>query len=191
MTDPPLSLTASQTVGPYLKIGLFRELVGPELVDRSDPRAIVIRGLLLDGEGEVVPDGMVEIWQANAAGRYSSELDPREDVPLEDGFLGFGRSSTVDGGAFEFVTVKPGSVPWPHGGLQAPHLEVGIFARGLLKRIVTRMYFPNEVEANAADPVLSGLDEAARNTLIARDEGGVLQFDIRLQGPGQTTFFAV
>jgi len=191
MTDPPPSLTASQTVGPYVSIGLFRALVGPELVERSDPRAVVIRGLLLDGEGEVVPDGMIEIWQANAAGRYASEFDARGDVPLEDGFLGFGRSSTADGGAFEFVTVKPGPVPWPHGGLQAPHLEVGIFARGLLKRIVTRMYFPDEAEANAADPVLSGLDQAARDTLIPVDEGGVLRFDIRLQGPGQTTFFAV
>ncbi len=192
MSDPPLSLTASQTVGPYLTIGLIRELVVPELVDRADPRAVVIRGTLFDGEGEVVPDGMIEIWQANAGGRYASELDVRGDVALEEGFLGFGRSSTVDGGAFEFVTLKPGQVPWPHGGLQAPHLVVGIFARGMLKRLVTRMYFPDETEANAADPVLSGLDEAARATLVAREtEGGVLQFDIRLQGPGQTTFFAV
>ncbi len=191
MTDPPLSLTASQTVGPYVSIGLFRELVGPQLVDPSDPRTITIRGTLLDGEGEVVPDGMIEIWQANAAGRYSHELDARDDVPLEDGFLGFGRSGTTDGGSFEFVTVKPGPVPWPHGGLQAPHVEVGIFARGLLKRIVTRMYFPDEAEANAADPVLSALDPAARDTLIAVDEAGALRFDIRLQGSGQTTFFAV
>ena len=89
------------------------------------------------------------------------------------------------------MTVKPGPVPWPDGGLQAPHLEVGVFARGLLKRAVTRIYFPDEVEANAADPVLSRLDEAARATLVAVAEGDGLRFDIRLQGPGQTTFFAV
>jgi protocatechuate 3,4-dioxygenase alpha subunit len=190
MTEP--GLTPSQTVGPYLRIGLLRDLIGPRLVDPSDPRAIRVSGLLLDGAGDPVPDGMVETWQANAAGRYRHPADAREDVPLEDGFLGFGRSSTVDGGRFELVTVKPGPVPWPGGGAQAPHLLVGVFARGLLKRAVTRMYFPDEAEANAADPVLSALDPDARATLLAAADGdGGLRFDIRLQGPGQTTFFAV
>ena len=186
-----LGLTPSQTVGPYLHIGLLRELIVPQLVDPADPRAIRIRGQLLDGAGDPVPDGMVEIWQANAAGRYAHPADSREDVPLEDGFGGFGRSGTVAEGRFEFVTVKPGSVPWPAGGMQAPHIDVGVFSRGLLKRVATRIYFPDEVEANAGDPVLSGLDPDARATLIAVPDGDALRFDIRLQGEGQTTFFAL
>ena len=175
-----LGLTPSQTAGPYLSIGLLREPVPTELVSSADPRAIRIQGRLLDGAGEGVPDGMVEIWQADGDGRYGA-----------DGFHGFGRSGTEDAGRFEFVTVKPGRVPWPDGGLQAPHLAVGIFARGLLKRVVTRLYFPDEAEANDQDPVLSALSPAQRESLVAvPGDGGVL-FDIRLQGPAQTTFFAV
>ena len=184
-------LSPSQTVGPYLAIGLTLDLITPNIVDPADPRAIRIRGTLVDGGGEPVPDGMIEIWQANAAGRYNHPADDRTELALEEGFLGFGRSGTVDAGRFEFVTVKPGPVPWPGGGLQAPHLVVGVFARGLLKRTVTRMYFPDEAEANAADPVLSHLDDTARATLVAVAEDGGLRFDIRLQGPGHTTFFAV
>ncbi len=190
MTEPPV-LTASQTVGPYLSIGLLGGPVGAELVDPGDPRAIRIRGRLVDGVGDGLPDGLIEIWQANAAGRYAHPRDDRDDLPLEDGFGGFGRSATEADGRFEFVTVKPGRVPWPAGGLQAPHLAVGVFARGLLKRVVTRLYFPDETTANATDPVLSALDEEARATLVAAAETRGLRFDIRLQGPGQTTFFAV
>jgi protocatechuate 3,4-dioxygenase alpha subunit len=146
---------------------------------------------LLDGAGEPVPDGMVEIWQANAAGRYAHPADTRGDVPLDDGFLGFGRSGTENDGWFEFVTVKPGRVPGADGRLQAPHLAVGVFARGLLKGLATRLYFPDEEEANTEDAVLSGLGEAERATLIARPEDGTLRFDIRLQGEGQTAFFLV
>jgi protocatechuate 3,4-dioxygenase alpha subunit len=184
-------LAPSQTVGPYLAIGLTRDLITPHVVDPSDPRAIRIRGALIDGAGDPVPDGMIEIWQANAAGRYNHPTDDRAEPAVEDGFLGFGRSGTVDAGLFEFVTVKPGPVPWPEGGMQAPHIEVGVFARGLLKRAVTRIYFPDEEEANAADPVLSGLDEASRATLVAVADDDGLRFDIRMQGPGHTTFFAV
>jgi protocatechuate 3,4-dioxygenase alpha subunit len=190
MTDVP-GLTPSQTAGPYLRIGLLRDLITGHVVDPSDPRAIVIRGRLVDGAGDGIPDGMVEIWQANAAGRYNHPADTREDVPLEDGFLGFGRSGTEDDGRFEFVTVKPGPVPWPEGGMQAPHIEVGVFARGLLKRAVTRMYFPDEEESNAADPVLSRLEPEERESLVASAEDGGLRFDIRMQGEGRTTFFAV
>jgi protocatechuate 3,4-dioxygenase alpha subunit len=186
-----LGVTPSQTAGPYLRIGLLRDFVTPRLVDPGDPRAIHIRGQLSDSAGDGVPDGMVEIWQANAAGRYRHASDDRDDVPLEDGFLGFGRSGTEDDGRFEFVTVKPGRVPWPEGGLQAPHIEVAVFARGLLKHAVTRIYFPDEAEANAADPVLSRLSPEQRETLVAVAEDGGLRFDIRLQGPGHTTFFAV
>jgi protocatechuate 3,4-dioxygenase alpha subunit len=184
-------LTPSQTVGPYLSIGLIGGPIGPSLVAEDDPRAIRVRGRLLDGAGDGVPDGMIEIWQANAAGRYAHPADGRDEPPLEDGFTGFGRADTVDDGWFELLTVKPGPVPGPNGGLQAPHLLVGVFARGLLKRLSTRMYFPDEAQANGADPVLSALDEARRETLVARVEGDALRFDIRLQGEGQTTFFAV
>lgn len=190
MSDTMLTLTPSQTAGPYLSIALMREL-GSSLVPKDDLRAIRIRGRLLDGHGDPVPDGMVEIWQANAAGRYASPADTRDDVSLEEGFQGFGRSGTVDDGWFEFVTVKPGRVPTEDGRPQAPHIVVGVFARGLLKRLVTRLYFPDEAEANLADPVLSGLDDGERATLVAHEADGGLRFDIRLQGDGQTTFFAV
>ena len=186
-----LGLSPSQTVGPYLHIGLLRDLIVPQLVDPSDTRAIRIRGQLVDGAGDPVPDGMIEIWQANAAGRYAHPADMRDDVPLEEGFLGFGRSGTVDEGRFEFVTVKPGRVPWPAGGMQAPHIDVGVFSRGLLKRLATRIYFPDEVEANETDPVLSGLEPHERATLVAVPDGDALRFDIRLQGESQTTFFAL
>jgi protocatechuate 3,4-dioxygenase, alpha subunit len=175
-----LGLTPSQTAGPYLSIGLLRDLVPTALVDRDDPGAIRIRGLLVDGAGEGVGDGMVEIWQADEAGRYGTEAFP-----------GFGRSGTDGNGRFEFVTVKPGRVPWPDGGLQAPHVAVGVLARGLLKRVVTRLYFPDEPEANAADPVLAALSPSQRETLIAMPDDDGLRFDIRLQGASQTTFFAV
>lgn len=186
-----LGLTPSQTVGPYLRIGLLEGPITHQLVDESDPRAVRIRGLLLDSAGDPVPDGMVEIWQANSAGRYAHSADARNEMPLEEGFTGFGRSGTEDGGRFEFVTVKPGRVPWVDGRLQAPHLLVGVFARGLLKRVATRMYFPDEEAANAEDPVLLGLEPEARATLVARSEEGALRFDIVLQGADQTTFFAV
>jgi protocatechuate 3,4-dioxygenase, alpha subunit len=191
MTDSALVPAPSQTSGPFLSIGLLRDHVGPSVVSEDDPRAIRIRGRLVDGNGDPVPDGLIEIWQANAAGRYAHEDDLRTDIPLEDGFRGFGRSGTVDDGWFEFVTVKPGRVPAPDGEPQAPHLVVLVFARGLLKQLVTRLYFPDESDANAADPILSELDETERATLIARAEDGGLRFDIRLQGDGETTFFAV
>ena len=186
-----LGLTPSQTVGPYLRIGLFDGPITHRLVDETDTRAIGISGVLLDGAGEPVPDGVVEIWQANAAGRYAHPADDREAISLEDGFTGFGRSGTEDAGRFGFVTVKPGRVPWVDGRLQAPHLLVGVFARGLLKRVATRMYFPDEEAANAEDPVLLGLEPEERATLVARAADGAFCFDIVLQGAGQTTFFAV
>jgi protocatechuate 3,4-dioxygenase alpha subunit len=175
-----VGLTPSQTAGPYLSIGLLRELVPTALVDPDDPRAVRIRGRLLDGAGDAVTDGMVEIWQANEEGRYGDEAFP-----------GLGRAGTQDDGRFEFVTVKPGRVEWPDGGMQAPHLAVGVFARGLLKRVVTRLYFPDEEDANAVDPVLSALTAEQRATLVAIPGEGGLRFDIHLQGQAETTFFAV
>jgi protocatechuate 3,4-dioxygenase, alpha subunit len=186
-----LEPTPSQTVGPFFHGALLDENRS-ELVPPDHPSAIRIEGAVYDGAEETVHDAMVEIWQANSAGRYNHPKDDREDLPLDEGFSGFGRSGTV-GGKFSFVTVKPGPVPAPEEnrvGEQAPHIMVSVFARGLLKRVVTRIYFPDEGEANATDPVLSSIeDPELRETLIARDEGDVLRFDIRLQGENQTAFF--
>jgi len=175
-------------VGPFFHDALL-DRDRSELVSPDDPEALEIVGTVYDGAGEVVPDAMVEIWQANRAGRYNHPADDRDDLPLDEGFSGFGRSGTDENGGFSFLTVKPGSVPGPDGRLQAPHVMVSVFARGLLKRLVTRIYFPDEEEANAVDPVLSSIeDQELRRTLIARDEGGVLRLDIHLQGDGQTAF---
>ena len=182
--------TPSQTVGPFFHIGLPD--ISPELVSPDDPDAIRIVGTIFDGEGEPVVDAMIEIWQANRAGRYAHPEDTREELPLEDGFEGFGRSGTDSEGGFEFTTVKPGVVPGLGGVPQAPHIDVSIFARGVLKRIATRIYFPDEADANAADPVLSSIeDPEERATLVAVEDDGALRFDIRLQGDRQTAFLAV
>ena len=178
---PPLGPTPSQTVGPFFGFALL-DHVGNELVTPDAVGAVRIEGLVIDGDGAPVPDAMVEIWQADPEGRYA-DAD-------EDGFTGFGRCGT-DRGGFSFVTVKPGRVPGTNGELQAPHLVVAVFARGLLRHLVTRMYFPDEAEANASDPLLAALDEAERATLIAAPDGEGLRFDIRLQGEGQTVFLAV
>ncbi len=175
--------TPSQTVGPFFSFGLVDGVIGPELVPPGAPGAVRIRGLVLDGAGEPVPDAMVEIWQADPGGRYADSA--------EADFRGFGRSGTEPDGWYEFVTVKPGRVPGPNGVLQAPHLDVGVFARGLLKRLVTRIYFPDEEQANADDPILRAIEPAAAATLVAQPEQSGLRFDIHLQGDRQTAFFAV
>jgi protocatechuate 3,4-dioxygenase alpha subunit len=184
-------VTPSQTIGPFFSFALVDGPLRNELVPPESPGAIRIRGQVLDGAGEPVPDAMVEIWQANSAGRYAHPADTRTELPLDAGFTGFGRSGTEPEGWFEFVTVKPGRVPGPQGQLQAPHVSVGVFARGLLKRLVTRMYFPDEPKANADDPVLATIDPEVGATLVARAEDGALRFDIHLQGDRQTAFFAV
>jgi protocatechuate 3,4-dioxygenase, alpha subunit len=182
--------TPSQTIGPFFHYALLDEDLSA-LVAPDHPSAVRIGGTVYDGAGEVVPDAMLEIWQANAAGRYAHPEDDREDLPLEEGFSGFGRCGTDSEGRFEFVTVKPGPVPGPDGRPQAPHISVSIFARGLLKRLATRIYFPDE-EVNAADPVLESVeDPEQRATLVARAEDGVLRFDIHLQGDRETAFFDV
>jgi protocatechuate 3,4-dioxygenase alpha subunit len=179
-------LTPSQTVGPFFAVGLPYE-GGEQLVPPDDPHAIRIAGTVLDGAGQPVPDGLVELWQANRAGRLCHPEDRREELPLDPDFAGFGRCPTDAGGGFEFVTVKPGTVP-----PCAPHINVCVFARGLLRQLVTRIYFPDEPEANAADPLLSSIeDPALRASLIARAEGGDLRFDIHLQGERETAFLDV
>ena len=180
--------TPPQTIGPFFHDALLNSKHS-ELITHNHPSAIEIKGAIYDGAGEVVVDAMVEIWQANPAGRYDGPGEERENLPLEQDFTGFGRSGTLDG-EFSFLTLKPGSVPGPDGRSQAPHVMVFIFARGLLRSLVSRIYFPDEEEANAVDPVLSSIeDPRLRNTLIARDEGGTFRFDVRLQGDEQTAFF--
>jgi protocatechuate 3,4-dioxygenase alpha subunit len=186
-----LGSTPSQTVGPFFGFALPYD-AGPGLVPDDEPDAIRIEGVVYDGAAAPVPDALIEIWQANRAGRYAHPDDTREELPLQDGFLGFGRCPTDHEGRFSFTTVKPGRVPGPDGAPQAPHIAVNVLARGQLRQLPTRIYFPDEEEANAADPVLASIeDPAARATLIARDEGGSLRFDIRLQGDGETAFFDV
>lgn len=170
--------TPSQTIGPFFHDALLERDLS-ELVAPDHPKAIRVEGVVYDGAGGPVPDAMVEVWQADVTGHYGSEE-----------FSGFGRSGTDEEGRFSFTTVKPGPFPGPEGIPQAPHVNVLIFARGLLRQVVTRMYFPDEEEANAADPVLSSIEDAElRETLVARGVGDALRFDIRLQGEGQTAFF--
>jgi protocatechuate 3,4-dioxygenase alpha subunit len=156
--------TPSQTVGPFF--GFALPFPGDrQAVDPDAPGAIRIQGQLIDG----VPDGLLEIWQGDQ----------------------FARSRTDPEGVFQVVVRRPGPVPSPDGRQQAPHLNVTVFARGLLKHLNTRMYFPDEEEANAADPVLQQVDPERRHTLIARGENGVYHFDVRLQGDDETVFFAL
>lgn len=191
MTPERVEFTPSQTIGPFFHFALLDEDQS-ELVAPDDPEAIQIGGLIYDGAGEPVPDAMVEIWQANRAGRYRHPEDDREDLPLEDDFSGFGRCGTDDEGKFTFITVKPGPVPGADGELQAPHIDVSIFARGLLKRLVTRIYFSDEEEANSVDPILSTIEDSVqRSTLVAHPADGALRFDVHLQGDHQTVFFDV
>ena len=182
--EPGLEPTPSQTIGPFFHDALLeRDLT--ELVDPDHPEAIKISGWIYDGAGEPVTDAMVEISQARPTG-YREDPDT-----LDGGFSGWGRSGTADGGRFSFVTLKPAPVPAPDGTLQAPHVNVMIFARGLLKQAITRLYFPDEGEANAEDPVLASIEDAGlRETLVARHEvEGTYRFDVRLQGEGQTALF--
>jgi protocatechuate 3,4-dioxygenase alpha subunit len=171
-----LPATPSQTAGPFFSIGLSDRLDTNELVAPGSQGALELGGLVLDGAGQGVPDALVEIWQADASGVYRGDF-------------GWGRSGTTETGEYRLVTVKPGAVGGD-GGLQAPHLSMLVFARGLLKPVYTRMYFPDEVEANAQDPILSALDEDEREALVAVGESGRLRFDVRLQGERQTPFFA-
>ncbi|HKD58510.1 MAG TPA: protocatechuate 3,4-dioxygenase subunit alpha [Hyphomicrobiaceae bacterium] len=188
--------TPSQTVGPYLHIGLTqgsygaREIFSANLADAGwAGRHIRIEGRVYDGQGNVVPDAVLEIWQADEQGRYAHPADGR---PLaSNSFRGFGRCPTDKDGVFAFATVKPGSVPGPTGTAQAPHINVGLFSRGLLKRLFTRIYFEGE-PANAADPVLALVPAERRRTLLAKaDPGkpGHFRFDVCLQGANETVFF--
>lgn len=188
-------LTGSQTVGPFFSPALLREgarrnvLILPETAGER----IRIEGCVLDGDGIPVPDAMVEIWQANAHGRYNHPAD-QGSAPLDPSFLGFGRSGTAEDGSYWFETVKPGPVAFDRDRLQAPHICVTVFSRGLLNHLVTRLYFEDE-PANAEDPVLQCVPDDRRVTLLARREPAgaatVYRFDIVLQGADETAFFNV
>lgn len=178
--------TPSQTIGPFFAIGLPWP-DGAYVVPEGTEGAIWLRGTVLDGEGQPVPDSMVETWQADPDGRFDHPDDPRGAVT---GFRGFGRGCADPDGRYAIHTVKPGSVPAADGSPQAPHIDVSVFARGLLKRVITRIYFADEEDANARDPVLSLVpDPDARSTLIAEATDDGYRFDVRLQGERETVFF--
>jgi len=191
-------ITPSQTVGPYFAIALtpggdeWTPTVGNNLVtpDASGER-VRIEGRVLDGDGGPVNDAMIEIWQADAAGRYAHPADKRANPNAA--FRGFGRAGTDTGGSYSFETVKPGAVTGPNGP-QAPHVVFAVFARGMLRQCYTRLYFSDE-KANSADPILGLVPQERRATLIAQRQnaGGraVYRFDIRLQGESETVFFDV
>jgi protocatechuate 3,4-dioxygenase alpha subunit len=175
-----LDVTPSQTVGPFLHIGLVWE-DAVDVVPDGTPGAIWLHGQVYDGAGEPVTDAMVETWQADPDGGF--------DQPEK--FRAFGRSATGSRGEWGVRTLKPGVVTSPDGDIQAPHVDVSVFARGLLDRVVTRIYFDDEEDANHADPVLSALPDERRGTLVARTVDGGYRLDIRLQGEAETVFFDV
>ena len=183
-----LQATTSQTVGPYFEIGL-RWLNQNSLASESVAgERVTIRGRVLDGNGAPVPDAFLEIWQANVHGKYAHPED-KQDKPLDVGFTGFGRVPVDLAGSFQFATIKPGPVPGPENTVQASHLVISLFMRGLLKRLVTRMYFPNDTR-NATDFILNLVDPARRPTLIAKAAGsGRLEWNVVLQGSSETVFF--
>jgi protocatechuate 3,4-dioxygenase, alpha subunit len=191
-------ITPSQTVGPFLDLGLPWP-DGPFVVPAGTAGAILITGTVRDGSGQPLPDALVETWQADSDSRFDHPDDPRGPAaPTVPGFRGFGRCTTDAAGGYRILTLRPGSLPAPGGGTEAPHLDVSVFARGLLDRVVTRIYFPDEETANAADPVLNSIaDPDRRATLIAvatAGQGGepdTFRFDIRLQGARETVFFDV
>lgn len=182
------ALTPSQTIGPFY-FGTVTNVYRHDLaVAGVAGERIEIALTLQDAEGAIVPDGLLEIWQANSHGRYNHPED-RRNLPLDPGFEGYGRASTDASGCARFGTVKPGRVPWPAGGLQAAHINVSVFARGLLNRLATRLYFEGD-PALAEDPVLALVEPQRRATLIAtRDAGGVWRLPLCLGGPNETVFF--
>jgi protocatechuate 3,4-dioxygenase alpha subunit len=186
-----LQASTSQTVGPFFIIGCTwlnrNEIAGEGVAGER----VIIEGRVLDGDGKPVPDALLEIWQANSQGKYAHP-DDTQNKPVEPNFQGFGRIPTDDDGKFRFTTIKPGPVSDPDGKPQAPHLAVSVFARGLLRRLVTRMYFPDERE-NSADYVLNLVEPERRGTLIAKKglSAGKLEWNVVLQGENETVFFDV
>jgi protocatechuate 3,4-dioxygenase, alpha subunit len=182
--------TPSQTVGPYFAIGLPWD-IGPHAVPADTPGAIRITGTVYDGAGTPVPDFLLETWQADPEGHFADlhGYGERSSLP---GFRGFARYGLEEGdGRFEIVTVKPGPVPGPGQTTQAPHIDVTLFARGMLNRCVTRIYFADEAQANGADPILARVPAERRHTLIAQPTDHGYELEIRIQGENETVFFAI
>ena len=195
MSETDLPITPSQTVGPFFALGL-PWTDGPHVVPEGTPGAITITGRVTDGHGDPVPDALVETWQAAPDGSFGHPDDPRQPGPSGSGPAAcrrFGRCPTDAGGRYSILTLRPPSLPTGDGGTEAPHIDVSVFARGLLDRVVTRIYFPEEAEANAVDPVLASIPERLRRDTVTATlaSPGVYGFDIRLQGDGETVFFDV
>jgi len=204
---PLLRETASQTAGPYVHIGLapkaagfdiFENDFGPVLVTpETQGERITIEGQVFDGSGTPLRDVLIECWQANAAGRYAHPADCQQGKALDPDFRGWGRAcSDFDTGLYAFETIKPGVVAGRKGRPMAPHIALWIVARGINLGLHTRLYFSDEAEANAKDPVLNLIEwEVRRKTLVAqremRDGKPVYRFDIRLQGDDETVFFDI
>lgn len=199
MTDAvkkPAGITPSATVGPYFKYGLtpadaypFRDAFSSTVTtpDAQGER-VRITGRVFDGDATPITDAMIEIWQADGAGRYAHPRDAGARPNAT--FKGFGRSDTDKDGRFTFDTIKPGTVAGPGGTLQAPHIVVAVFARGMVRHLYTRIYFAEDSAANEADPVLALVPAERRSTLIAqRGSDGAYVFDIRVQGDHETVFF--
>lgn len=183
-----LLLTAAQTVGPFVSIGFEKASVPDVAPAGVAGERVVITGKIVDGDGLPVTDAVIETWQANSYGKYAHPDDAQEKL-LEENFKGFGRVLTDAQGGFRLTTVKPGKVAGPDGKEQAPHITVVIFMRGLLKQLMTRIYFADEA-ANASDAVLSRVPMARRATLMAATSAdGSLQWSVHLQGPNETVFF--
>jgi protocatechuate 3,4-dioxygenase alpha subunit len=184
--------TPSQTAGPFFSLGLTRTPMNVLATDAVQGERIRIEGQVFDGDGKLVPDAMIEIWQANSYGRYNHPED-KQEKPLDPSFTGWGRCATDKTGLYYFETIKPGAVPGNDESVQAPHVNVTLFARGMNVHAFTRIYFDGEA-ANDADPILSSIkSKSRRKTLIAHREernGKVIyRFDIRLQGENETVFF--
>jgi protocatechuate 3,4-dioxygenase, alpha subunit len=188
-----LEQSPSQTVGPFFHYGLFQGGENILVNDETRGQRIVITGQVLDGDGAPIPDAMVEIWQADARGYFNHPADPNHER-ADQNFRGFGRADTTNGGTFVFRTIMPGCVLDRENKMQAPHINVRVFARGMLIHADTRLYFEDE-PANADDALLNSLDASRRHTLIATRNVSVepasYHFDINLQGDEETVFFQI
>jgi protocatechuate 3,4-dioxygenase alpha subunit len=184
-----LLTTPSQTVGPYLRIGFTALAVDTIAPSAAAGEHQTIEGHVVDGDGKPVSDAVLEIWQADASGKYAQAEDATRSAAGK--FRGFGRVLTDAQGAFRFTTIKPGPVPGPKGTMQAPHLVVTVFMRGLLKHLLTRIYFPDD-PGNAGDPILLLVPAGRRATLVAKrrpQAKAALQWNLVLQGEDETVFF--
>jgi protocatechuate 3,4-dioxygenase alpha subunit len=187
-----LQTTTSQTVGPFFRIGMERMYTHELAAENAGGQRVTVEGRILDGLGVPIPDAVFEIWQANQYGKYDHPEDT-QDKPIEPGFRGFGRIATDEQGRFRFTTIKPGPVPGYRRAQQAPHLLVGLMMRGLLRRAVTRIYFPGE-PLNEQDEILALVPAERRRTLFLRpspDTPGVYHWDIHMQGNDETVFFEI